>query len=518
MPVPYSSRELSERVELDFQRRPNRFRRRIWWSSLLFSLLCIGWLTYAGGRGQYRIFEGGDLASPHRLFENDCARCHTTWAPVDRLVSLDISGKKVTSVENKACLACHPGSTHHEKQIPAHDSISCAYCHIEHIGDHDLKRVSDRVCVECHRDLQTTDGAGTNFASAIGGFDEKQGHPTFALERLLDAKSPSVPGIGPDHRVLTLMAFSEGRGWQDKTQIRFNHAAHLKPVSGEAGTAVFQIAGSDRVADPAARAKFGPFEEASRTCQACHEAEADGRYMKPIAYDTHCRECHPLLFDNQRYPKETVPHGISTAAVRGFLTDRYTLAAVRNPESVPAQSPARPIPGRQVRAPLSPDQAGWVEQQVAVAEQTALRHSHALFGAEAKGGCAYCHTVEHMDEPGHWQIVRPEIPYRWQPHARFHHLSHQMLNCAECHGDVLASKDTGDVLMPKIDVCRKCHAAEPAQPFANGSVRHIGARMDCVECHGYHDHSKDSFAGDLNPVLEASLPGASAVPPREGSK
>ena len=97
MPVPYSSRELSERVEIDFQKRPNKFRRRVWWVSLWLGIACLLWVGFEAASGEYRLYEGGQLAGPHRFFENDCAKCHTTWAPLERVVRLDF-GTSVSSV------------------------------------------------------------------------------------------------------------------------------------------------------------------------------------------------------------------------------------------------------------------------------------------------------------------------------------------------------------------------------------------------------------------------------------
>ena len=44
------------------------------------------------------------------------------------------------------------------------------------------------------------------------------------------------------------------------------------------------------------------------------------------------------------------------------------------------------------------------------------------------------------------------------------------------------STKTNDMLMPTIDVCRKCHNATAA-----------GVRSDCLECHTYHPRDHGSF-------------------------
>ena len=514
MTVRNTSREYSERVEIEFHKRPNRFRRGVWWSALLLAVLCLLWLGYAGASGDHFIYEGGDLAHAHRIFENDCAKCHTTWAPVERALSFDFSDR-VYSVENDACLACHPGSEHHQNQIPGHADISCAHCHIEHQGDHDLKRSPDRVCLECHADLKSHTQGDGSFAGALAEFGTPDGHPEFAVMRALSSTSESLDGIGDKHAVLKLLEFVESEGWQDRAKIRFNHAAHLKAETSDDGQTLFRI-----VARGQQLSDFGIPDaalSATEVCQVCHKSDAEGRYMEPIVFEQHCKACHPLLFDNRQFPGDQVPHD-SPDVVRGFLTEKYTLAALANPDAVADTSPARPIPGRRSRPTLSKDQAEWLAEKLKVAEAETLAHTHVLFGAEAKGGCAYCHVDQNGEAPTNWtSITSPAIPDRWQPHAIFSHKSHQMMNCIECHGGVTESKSTGDVLMPGVELCRKCHSANPAQPGDDYPARLLGAGTDCVECHLYHDHEKDNFVGGLNPLLHVTDANPNATSTGESS-
>ncbi len=68
-----------------------------------------------------------------------------------------------------------------------------------------------------------------------------------------------------------------------------------------------------------------------------------------------------------------------------------------------------------------------------------------------------------------------------------------MMKCADCH-DAEQSKQSGDVLMPTIDECKKCHNATEGK-----------ARSDCLECHGYHDHGGDRPTGEDPPAVRALL-------------
>jgi hypothetical protein len=144
---------------------------------------------------------------------------------------------------------------------------------------------------------------------------------------------------------------------------------------------------------------------------------------------------------------------------------------------------------------------------VAAAEQTVLDHTHQLFGLEGTaGGCRYCHEIAPEETPGafHWKVVPPNIPARWLTHSIFRHDSHRMLGCTECHqnlengASVLESESTGDVLIPSINRCQRCHTRESRSAESDREwSRFGGARTDCVECHRYHDHSRENFNGPL---------------------
>ena len=141
----------------------------------------------------------------------------------------------------------------------------------------------------------------------------------------------------------------------------------------------------------------------------------------------------------------------------------------------------------------------------------------------AKGGCRFCHEVETPNpQPAavlaDWKILPPNIPSRWFAHGEFHHDSHRLLSCLACHAGVDKSTNTGDVLIPNIDVCRACHSARPAEwaeklpaKAAETGPRHTepldellrnvnrGARTSCIECHVYHDPDKDKWNGPFAP-------------------
>lgn len=481
-----SSRELSERVEINFVRRSRRpLRRRLVWAALLSMFVTAAWIVSEWRSGHHQIFAAGRLSTAHQMIDNDCSACHTTWAPLERLTNW-INPESIRSIDNNKCLACHDMALHHLDQIPGHghDGLSCADCHREHRGRQQLARVEDRQCVGCHQDLTTTSGPSRTFVHSLTTFEStgESSHPEFALKRLL-LESSEGPGPRPGfgHGVWAVVdEDSVGSGYRDKAKLRFNHSAHLKSERNARGDMVVGL-----------RNKDGRTVDFSKNCDSCHESDDSGGGMKPIRFESHCRLCHPLLFDNHKEPGHEVPH-VSADLVRGWLTERYTLSVLEGggsksagvvAKSLPAGS-RRPFPGRSERPGWNPEMVGSVLRSVRVAEAVVQQHRHTLFGHEAKGGCRFCHHIN--EHEGKWQVEPPGIPARWMIHSRFRHGAHRQMRCTECHGEVASSRSTSDVLMPSIATCRSCHAERPTSKRFVTAAAAVGARWDCVECHVYH--------------------------------
>ncbi len=512
-----SSRELSGRVDLRVHQQPNRLRRTAWWLALWTGIGSVLWLTLQHSLGEHQIYQAGDVTIPHRLIENECWRCHTTWTPLQRLTSLR---DDLHSIDNKKCESCHRVAEHHASQIPAHRDISCAACHQEHEGAAMLKQPSSRHCIACHTDLKTTHGASDVFAKHVTRFDHLDGHPDFLLKTLVTESADALPP-NPKHGANFAIEHFQRPGdtaprWQDRGRIRFNHAMHLKAEYDADGKLIHGLIGKDR-----------KFTDLSHSCEVCHEPDREGRFLKPISFERHCRECHPLLFDHERFPGQSVPHQ-TPDIVRGFLTETYTLKALgtRNSELGSHDVPRpRPLPGHRDFQRLTKEQAKEVLGDVTKAEAIAQQHRHRQFDYEATGGCRYCHEVEPVTSKSptslaDWRIVPTNIPSRWLVHSEFHHEPHRLLDCSVCHAGVAQSKDTGDVLIPSIDICRACHAQRPGdwlkplrspKPNAGSSgsphqsaseslvellsTVNRGARTACIECHKYHDPAKDKWNG-----------------------
>ena len=477
-----SSRELAEQVHIDFHRRSRRpLRRRLAWIAAAMAFLAAAWVGSKWRSGHHEVFAAGPVSVGHRMIENDCQACHTTWAPLERLMSW-VDPDVIRSIDNSKCLDCHDEALHHENQVPGHghDGLSCADCHREHRHHEQLARVTDSQCLRCHRDLKTSSGSTRAFVHSLTSFESggEHPHPEFALKRLVQEASDGTDP-GPGHGVWAVADADPKTGdgvFRDRATLRFNHAAHLKAERDTSGKLVVGLRSND-----------GKTVDFSKNCNACHEPDDSGAYMKPVRFDSHCRQCHPLLFDNRNNPGRQAPH-VAADLVRGWFTERFTLAAVEESDGGlrtgdnRAEQTGRVFPGRADRSLLDPSQAKSVAQRVRAAEAVVQQHVHTLFGHEAKGGCRYCHLID--GSGANWKVVSPEIPDRWMSHSRFRHDSHRSMECGQCHGDVAVSRRTSDILMPSIATCRDCHAARPTNTqFARATV---GARSDCVECHVYH--------------------------------
>ncbi len=452
-------KELPHWLELDYFRRPGALRagrRALSAAVFVLSLGCVG-LFLLSTRDR-RAFQAGPVSRVHRLINDDCNACHTRGFETAKRLWHGDSG--VHSVADASCLKCHPGPVHHRRQV---GETACASCHREHRSENLLAQVDSQSCTSCHADLNLhldphQPREGERSFRNVGAFTPR-GHPEFALWK---------PGV------------------RDEGTILFNHEKHLNPR----GIPV----GEDR------RLRV-------LSCDRCHEPDADRRYMRSIAYDRHCAECHPLkagvagTSDDSRlreaaiaFAESPIPHpqrGENAATVRAVLRERYVRFLQDNPAVLgerSAEQPRRVIPGRRERVgePATTEAWNWVGDQLKQAE-------HALF--RNKAGCLYCHQELPAKDPkaGDLPSFAPGIKARWLPHSIFDHERHRALDCQQCHAGVSQSAETSQILMPRIGVCQQCHKPERS-----------AARADCTECHRYHPAAAEpAWTGSLS--IEALL-------------
>jgi hypothetical protein len=429
---------LADWIQLDYFRQPGRiWRVRNILTALVF-VTCLFLLLLTWRPETRFVYQSRPVSDAHAMFNGNCSVCHVaSFQPAMRLVRGD---SNLHSVPEAACLECHPVGAHQ----PFVSEPNCSTCHMEHRGRTVLARVTDNQCTVCHADLAAICPGQTHFAIHISAFHSD--HPRFGQWRK--------------------------DGLIDPGTVRFNHKIHLnlKPES---------VRGIDQ--------PLAALHE--QQCNYCHKPDAARRYMEPIRYEQHCRQCHALSVrvagdwaeENlraaaERFASEPAPHK-EPETVRAALRERFTRFVQENPRAlVPRKSiePPRWISQEPSVEPMAVKTELWINEQLQTAERMLF------YGPNS---CRYCHKMDKARGPGNLpQYAQSSLTPCWFPYSVFSHKRHRMLRCTECH-DAASSSDAKDVLLPIIDKCRHCHS--PKQ----------GARTDCAECHRYHDRGTELFHG-----------------------
>jgi hypothetical protein len=331
---------------------------------------------------------------------------------------------EMTAID-ESCLKCHAGKIFHN---PDAAIISCSFCHAEHQSKM-IAKATDANCSFCH------------------------GEPTkVTLNRLKNeifahAPTAMIHHFADDHPQFRFIT----EKLRDPDTLKFNHALHLT------GATIPNLPGGAKL-----------------DCAFCHQPDAAGAFMKPVAFEKNCRVCHSLQFDPET-PQLQLPHGSAefvTAFLRSLPKQYVDLAAKEN----------------------SPDANNFVQQRLADLRtqfgsgedlERRVFFSTATFGPETQigtlnggtralfPGCALCHEVK-SSSAGLPEITKPILTERWLAQAKFNHASHANISCSQCH-DAVHSKGTADVLLPSKDTCATCHSPR-------------GGVVDtCATCHTFHN-------------------------------
>ncbi len=362
---------------------------------------------------------------------------------------------KHPSKADAKCLECHGKSDNlkqmtpewvvHHSNIKPESERSCAGCHREHQGrDSSIVRLTDNDCTSCHKDLKDRVKSGEKviFANTVKDFAT---HPEFG---------------------------TYSGGVKNPETLKFNHKLHLTPGQGS-GYRLGKIRDEDKAAYDRFKQKGQSDNDLVQLdCTSCHVPQSGGhgasasagRYMQPIQYETNCRACHPLTFDD-RVKRDgklvAVAHGQPLSDTKQFIEIAYITAMRQDEKAFSGWN--RP--------------AGLRRQEDA--QSLATKATNYLRG---NAGCGECHTITGD------AIVPVNIPDVWFKHAKFSHAAHSTMKCADCHGKAPDSTVNTDVLLPDAKSCKSCHGATRPEPGKQA------VRSECTTCHTYH-HGPESNPG-----------------------
>ncbi len=368
-------------------------------------------------------WDTGEISRPHGFIGGQCGACHQ---------------KPFVQVEDSACAACHSGIEHHfdpgKFKLAEFSGASCQNCHKEHAGPEPIILSSQAFCADCHKDL---DGhvPDTKIKNAS---DFGDAHPQFRPAVIID-------GATGKRKRLELDA---AKPPVEISNLKFPHDKHLKPEG-------VRVRADDK--------------DEKRTkvmqCADCHVPEASGVNMRPIRMKQHCAECHSLAF-SPLDPSRNLPHGNLVDALH-VIKEFYADAALRGGvQSADAPASVRRRPG----TPLSEaDRPG--------ALQWARKTAEDATAFVTKGVCGYCHHIGRDPSAAvGWQIKKVTLAENWFEKSWFPHNQHRDVQCTACH-KANASKHSGDVLLPGIETCQRCHGGDEAA---------TRIRTTCVDCHRFH--------------------------------
>jgi hypothetical protein len=434
-----TTKNLAQRIDLDYFKRPHPFRRLRFILSVAAPIAALLWLGWFAILRDNHVYSGGRVSTAHAVLSTQCDACHVKEA-----------GRFSAKASNQGCESCHDGPIHHANQV---FTPNCSSCHQEHQGRLILAATRDVSCIQCHANLHTTAGA-THFSERTTSFDGD--HPEFAAVR-----SPN----------------------SDPSTIKFNHAVHLKHhLRGPNGLVDLECQDCHRPAASESKWKYqSPTTSGVETGDLIHSPEKDialkslppsmdyrRAYMSPIAYTKHCVACHGLQFD-PRF-QESAPHD-TPEIIHAYLVKKFQdyIPTHASELRVAAPVPERDLPQKPLPAAFVVlTQQQWVARRVAESEELLWRKT-----------CAECHALRFPQSSQLPVVVPTKITERWFQHAEFNHDTHKLLTCTECHARAATSQETSDVLLPGIQNCQKCHRG--------GST---SADSRCSECHAYHDWAK----------------------------
>lgn len=391
-------------------------------------------LTTVPQAGMDQAWNPGPISAAHQPIGNQCRNCHT---------------QAFERVKDADCTHCHKNAGPH---ITAHPQLQsaifgeqrCATCHREHQGEDGMKKVDAVGCAQCHGDIKSFTPSAE--LPDVGDFGKQ--HPEFRLSMRV---TPGPNGIARRVRTPDL---------KEDSGLKFSHAQHLSPKG--------------------IKSPIGPVATGGRVvleCGSCHQLDSAKVRFAPIRMEKDCQGCHRLGVDPQ-YPTRQVPHAAPESVVTALQDLFASLALEQNPSQVVTVNSLLQGPQIQAAGATTTGAARWVAQKTQAAAKTLFE--------DPKGACKSCHTIEHQSAPeamAPWKVQPVLTTSIWLPKARFSHAQHANAACTSCH-EATTSRNSTDVLIPAIDVCRHCHTGTQVQ--TRDLIQQDKVASGCNLCHSFH--------------------------------
>jgi len=595
-------KQRAQRIIVPYHKKLAPFRR---WDRILtitIPLIAFAWVAWAYKEKDESLFNSGPVSVRHAFFEQDCAQCHD---------------KAFSPVSNAACESCHDGPQHHGNMVPASEQLGCAECHVEHGGVYGLERVTDRHCNRCHTDLKIQEGSKLEFVSQDGlkVNSVEDGHPEFwrikkrnlirveeqdgglhfgtkfekgklwggrrgetmigefadsaikSKTKLDDTIAPDEARIGLNHKKHMELAITE-RDWNHPERVELIDGQVLTGFTLEKDEKVFLWWRSEPVPGATPQGGVRQFKKAqvkaitnraSRRairCIDCHQTDSGDKYMLPINYEKHCRDCHLIEFASVVPDMKLDATNSKSKRLNELVAESAELKQFnRKGDKIATVIPhserwvIRTYTEDVVRKAVQPyrNNLKAVKTKIIkkgrrkIRKKTTVSVSFDEFVAgamkkiedKAYKSCYVCHDVTMLRDKSRAVadvvIPKPNIPRRWFPRSFFDHASHRVTSCASCHagagGDHAERdfKDKYDALLAKNELteAEKAKLEEFRKQWVNRFSKtssktsdvlmpnlasclkchkvENGANGDCVECHLYHDKKQQrSFDGERN--------------------
>ncbi len=401
-----------------------------------------------------RFWDSGTLASVHHFFRQDCSTCHT---------------QPFVPTTDAACISCHD-KTHPHTDPDFNDldklkNTRCTACHADHNGKKGLIIRDDKLCSECHKDLQAQ-GVDTDLDDAE---DFGTHHPPFR---------PTLISHQDGKDVEERVSIEDTLAFREQSNLEFPHDVHLS----RKGLSTFYHEDNVRL-----------------WCDNCHEAEPGGNGFLPINFERHCQDCHRLSFEPMEIDR-VVPHG-KVGEVMHTLQDYYSTHALagdyHNDPTAPQVVQMGRFPGERLEGEERMVALNWAQQKAEEVAQEVFEFTL----------CIECHRINQVQEdPPRWDIVPVRINANWLRKARFSHQKHLTMNCVSCH---LApeSNNSSEILLPDLSICQNCHGGVNAPDKLQST---------CVDCHGFHVAKEFTMGKDAEmDTVSTAMDSSDSLPAEE---